>query len=247
MHADARGHFPSGTNISAARRYLSWSVPILPFLEQTTNFELSELGFAQGGSVFNVAKHPLRQLPNIAFACPEDGRVFASRIAKQSATLAGLTSYLGCSGTNYAAQDGVLFAGSSIRLTEITDGLSTTLLLGERPPSPGNDYGWWYAGVGATTQPSSTLKSGCLDHTLGIRETAGSSYATCDSKFSHFHRPIRYDDECNATHYWSFHPSGGNFAMCDGSVHFVTYSDAEVLGKLATRGGNEVAQLPSAQ
>jgi prepilin-type processing-associated H-X9-DG protein len=240
-HADVRKRFPSGTNLTSTRRYLSWSVPVLPFLEQTSNFELSELGFAQGGSALNVVKHPLIQIPNNVFACPEDSRVSSSAFAKHSLSLVGLTSYLGCSGLNYSSQDGVLFAGSSIRLAEISDGLTNTLLIGERPPSPGNDFGWWYAGVGTTTTfPFSRLKTGCLDHTLGVRETSSTPYASCDVKKSYFHFPLRIANECDATHYWSLHSNGGNFAMCDGSVHFIAYSDTDILDKLATRNGHEI-------
>jgi hypothetical protein len=33
-------------------------------------------------------------------------------------------------------------------MADITDGLSNTLMVGERPPSSDFQYGWWYAGAG---------------------------------------------------------------------------------------------------
>ena len=59
-----------------------------------------------------------------------------------------LTSYLGVEGTNQRSRDGVLYLNSSVRFAEITDGLSNTLLVGERPPSVDFYVGWWYAGAG---------------------------------------------------------------------------------------------------
>jgi prepilin-type N-terminal cleavage/methylation domain-containing protein/prepilin-type processing-associated H-X9-DG protein len=242
MHADSRSVLPAGTNITAKREFLSWCVPILPYLEQRSAYELSETGFASGGSVFNVVNHPLIQLPNTAYACPEDARVSASAYAKHNSSLVGLTSYLGCSGLNYIQQDGVLFAGSAIRFSQIMDGLSTTILIGERPPSVNNDIGWWYAGVGGiASNPSDQRSIGCLDHTLGVKELCSTPYSVCQPANSFFHFPSNLNDECNANFYWSLHRGGANFVMCDGSVHFKSYSDATVLEQLSTRNGREVS------
>jgi hypothetical protein len=42
-------------------------------------------------------------------------------------------------------------------------------------------------------------------------------------------------------HYWSFHTSGANWLLGDGSVHFLTYAAAKtVLPAMATRSGGEV-------
>ena len=42
-------------------------------------------------------------------------------------------------------------------------------------------------------------------------------------------------------HYWSAHPGGAHFAMCDGSVHFLSYSiDTPTFLALGSRNGGEV-------
>ena len=231
---------PQGTNLTdQRRRYQSWCVPILPFLEQSTEYESSERSFASGGYIFDPIAHPLIQKPNASFACPEDGRVFRSTPTLFSSRLAGLLSYLGNSGTDFRQQDGVLFAGSSIRSSQVVDGLSNTLLVGERPPSPGADFGWWYAGVGFQNHlPFEPKSAGCLDHTLGIRDLAFNHFVpSCDGRANFFHPPI-VSDECNAGHYWSLHSGGANFVLCDGSVHFMAYS-SDAIEKMATRGGGE--------
>jgi prepilin-type processing-associated H-X9-DG protein len=243
MRADALKSFPPGTNTDATRMFQSWCVQILPFLDQSNAYHISERGFSNGGSVFNVIEHPLFQEANVVFGCPSDGRVFEPAFAKHNFLLAGLTSYLGSSGTNYLQQDGVLYAGSRVRLGEVRDGLSNTLLLGERPPSPSNDFGWWYAGMGARIRTADVRATGSLDHTLGVREAASTPYANCDSSESFFHSPTKYDDECSANYYWSFHGGGANFVFCDGSVRMITYAEAGVLDQLATRDRGDIVIL----
>ncbi len=91
---------------------------------------------------------------------------------------AGLTSYLGIAGIDSRRKDGVLFGASAIKFRDITDGISQTLLVGERPASVGNDLGWWYAGVGNG--------EGALDHTLGVKDNVANPFLTCETSFYTF-------------------------------------------------------------
>ena len=54
----------------------------------------------------------------------------------------------------------------------------------------------------------------------------------------------RADDLCSAFHFWSPHPGGANFAFCDGSVRFLSYSADPVMPALATRAGGETVNVP---
>jgi len=45
-------------------------------------------------------------------------------------------------------------------------------------------------------------------------------------------------------HFWSLHNGGGNFTMADGSVQFIRYDAANILGALSTYNGGETASVP---
>ncbi len=149
-----------------------------------------------------------------------------------------LTSYLGVSGKDLTTNDGILFRDSQLRLADVTDGTSNTLLAGERPPSADFQYGWWYAGIGQRY-------TGSADMILGVEEqiklviTAGS----CPPGTYYF-GPGTVSNQCDMFHYWSLHPGGAHFLIADGSVRFLSYSAAPLLRALASRAGGEAVQLP---
>jgi prepilin-type processing-associated H-X9-DG protein len=54
-------------------------------------------------------------------------------------------------------------------------------------------------------------------------------------------RPGDPNNPCDGNHYWSKHSGGGNWAFCDGSVHFLSYNiGTAVQAALATKAGGEV-------
>lgn len=148
-----------------------------------------------------------------------------------------LTSYLGVSGRDYKTKDGLLFQDSAVRFGDVTDGLSNTLLLGERPPSADQQLGWWYAGNGQVGTGSAEMILGVREHNL-LPVVSGS---VCGPGAWPYIAASGVSDPCGTFHYWSLHPGGANFALADGSVRFLSYSANDVLPALASRAGGGVA------
>lgn len=227
---DSEGALPPATlnALNAQYRYLNWHARILPYLEQDALTEFTSVDFALTPDPFGFPAHRNLSNPIRLFQCPSDPR---KGVVNSNGTKVAITDYLGNSGLNRSSHDGTLFLSSAINFSEILDGTSNTLLAGERP-SPDNTPTGWYASVGVHGSGSTTSH-------VGVREIADDVEAkyACPSP-SHFEKAIP-KSPCGHTHFWSFHPSGANFAFCDGSVRYLSYSADSILPALATRAGGE--------
>jgi prepilin-type N-terminal cleavage/methylation domain-containing protein/prepilin-type processing-associated H-X9-DG protein len=217
----------------------SWIVPILPHLERDDLWRAADAAYrTQPSPGFNPPHTPLAT-PLPAVACPSDPRVAVPQYSAKEDRAVALTSYLGVSGVTTAAADGLFFTDSAVRFADVTDGLANTLLLGERPPPPDFEYGWWYAGNGQDG-------SGSAEFLLGVREPnlrpVGAGLPCGPGRYAF--KPSRFDDPCGLFHYWSPHPGGANFALADGAVRFVPYTADPSLPALATRARGEPADVP---
>ena len=214
---------------------MGWQARLLPYLEQRNLWEQAVAAYAIDRQFSHRPPHLVAAISVSSFSCPADGRTTASNVVLGRAI--GLTSYLGVSGTQGFRQEGVLFLDSAVRLTDITDGTSNTIAIGERPPSADLHFGWWYAGVGQ-------LGNGDADMHLGVRglneRVAG---PTCPVGPYHF-TAGRVREQCDMFHFWSLHPGGANFAFADGSVRFLAYSADSVMPALSTRAGGETVAVP---
>lgn len=209
--------------------FMSWNTRILPFLDQATAWVHAQAAYAQTPMFWQVPPHLLDILMPV-FGCPADSRTL--EIGNDRIRSVAFTSYLGVEGTNQFRHDGVLYLNSQVRFGDVTDGLSNTLLVGERPPSADQRLGWWYAGWGQN-------QDGSADMVLGVRELNLWDGASKCPRGPYAFGPGRPDDLCDAFHYWSSHPGGAHFLFADGSGHFLSYSAASVLPALATRNGGE--------
>jgi prepilin-type N-terminal cleavage/methylation domain-containing protein/prepilin-type processing-associated H-X9-DG protein len=230
---DCRALFINPSHIWDGTQWLvtkSWATLILPFVEQEN---LDRQGYAayQG-----------RDLP--LYHCPSDQRSTAVWTDAKFGT-DGLTDYLAVTGTDtfqpYPSgspwrdrNDGVLYGSSHIRIAQICDGTSNTLLIGERPPSPDLYVGWW-----PWSAPDASLG---VRNTFAVYETAVKNDAhsqSCIRLLPEKYRP-GIGNYCDVHHFWSQHPGGANWAFADASVRFLGYANAGVLPALATRAGGEV-------
>jgi prepilin-type N-terminal cleavage/methylation domain-containing protein/prepilin-type processing-associated H-X9-DG protein len=233
---DARALFqdPSITPVTSGRVIVtkSWAALILPFIEQDN---LDRAGYAN----YHEQHVPI-------FVCPSDNRATGFYSGNRGFGRQGLTDYLAVTGTmtfkgNPSANsrvkcDGVIYESSRTRIADITDGTSTTLLIGERPPSQDLYWGWWTWSA--------------FDASLGVRNTfpvyatsSDQSPVPCTRLFPENFRP-RDNSNCDAHHFWSAHPGGGNWLFADGSVRFLAYEANSILPALATRCGGEVVNIP---
>jgi prepilin-type N-terminal cleavage/methylation domain-containing protein len=209
---------------------ISWLAFILPQIEQANVWDQSLESFAADPNPF--AHFGLRTLISM-YACPSDPRSGEIHWTHENKIVAS-TNYVGVNGTDYRALDGILFNESQIRAIDVVDGLSHTLIVGERPPSSDYWYGWWYSGYGQ-------LGTGSVDMLLGVREiNEHTAYDVGGCPIGpHFFTSGREDEPCDALHYWSHHPGGAYFAFAGGETRFLPYDANPMLPLLATRAGRE--------
>lgn len=212
--------------------YRAWPVAILPQLEQEAAFRCAEDELIAREHSFDMHRQFAQAMP--AFSCPADGRTAVPQKPRRYDFLAGLLSFQGCSGLNYQSHDGVLFAGSAVKFGHITDGLSNTLLVVERPPSIDMEFGWWYAGVGQDG-------AGSLDAHMGVAEW-NLIHAFCDfGPYSMGSGSLQ--DQCSVFRIWSLHGDGANVLFCDGSARFLSPPDVPVQRAIGSRSGGETAEF----
>lgn len=253
MRETPPGGLTPGTDYPAEGPFWSWMMRIAPFIEMSNLYNAADKRgipaawpwwqHYPNGSSINGTVCPL-------FLCPTDARAYRLRWTDGIETSA-LSSYLGVSGRNQfqeaEGQDGILYVNSSVKMSGILDGTSHTLMIGERPPSDNLLYGWQWAGAGDSPN------FGAADVVLGVYERFNVPTSKPD-----FYRPGKIQDPMNLHryHFWSLHPGGGNWAMCDGSVRFIAYeaggpqdltstvSYPNVVEAMSTRYGNEALLNP---
>lgn len=241
MYHDAHFQLPPGfSDTPSSQPYpeLGWPARLLPFVEQENLWRLTTEAFQINRDPFQNPPHAGLATVVPLFLCPADWRISYPQESRGEIVVA-FTSYLGVEGRDLLSRDGLLYYNSTVSFSEVTDGLSNTVMVGERPPSADFYYGWWYTGYGQSS-------SGSLDMTLGVSEI--NRYR--QPEFRHClpgpysFGPGKLENDCDLFHFWSLHSGGANFLCADGSVHFLSYSAASILPALGTRAGGEVVDLP---
>ncbi|HKB04617.1 MAG TPA: DUF1559 domain-containing protein [Gemmataceae bacterium] len=216
--------------------YGGWLVRILPYLEQQNivNPFANVTTSAQLDAAWNTAQ----RLKVPAYQCPSDPR--------QPVGDSTVTGYCGVTGNDEWNEAG--FFGSNARngifavhswnyirpqktnMASVTDGLSNTLAVGERPPPRDQSWGWWMYVDSDATLAHPNREQGRVPGCNG-------------NEF--FRTDQLSNNPASACHYWSLHPNGANWLLGDGSVRFIQYSAATTtLVDMASMNGGEVVRNP---
>jgi prepilin-type N-terminal cleavage/methylation domain-containing protein/prepilin-type processing-associated H-X9-DG protein len=223
-----------------------WAAFLLPYLEQDNLHR--QLDFTRPvqqapavGTVVKTYLCPADSYPPAAFPVPDS---FGDPVAR-----AAPCSYAACVGGDESdtvgpTGMGVFYRNSRTRLTDITDGTSNTLAVGERAWSNAN-------GVWAGAIPDGVTRRGPLNPCPG----AGAAfYPAATLVLAHGHlNNATSDADGGLDDFSSRHGGGSNFVFADGHVAFVrsvpgdnadgSYTpDGVALQALATRAGGEVNQ-----
>lgn len=217
-------HFPAGStdekgpirNEENAGNQIGWMARILPYIEQQGAFSMLDLS----KSAYSDENAKVRAHTIPTFRCPSNPTIYG--YDKQPRV--GTSDYAGCYNDVEVPIDvdnnGIFFLNSKIRFAQITDGTTSTILMGETLGDI--DALGWITGTRATLRNTDTFEgrrrnSDVLERDLGALEVGGFN---------------------------SYHQGGGNFAMADGAVIFLTNSiDIQLLHNLGNRAdGNLIGE-----
>jgi len=254
---DMYGSFPSGGERLQNTFAIGWAGRVLPFIEEENRYRgIDRLTTGALKKVmpwrYKFAPHygdnQLYTDPVKVFVCPaSELGVFSPDViavdSQMNAPNQGALHYRANAGSSLGpvrdaprgpdydyATSGVIFPDSHVRMTDITDGSSTTILLGECSSAAG-----W--------TPGSKNWGGIQPWTWGYFSLAPQDgYLMIDHKM--LAHPIGYSGDFlpNSTPYRSAHSGrGANMLFADGSVRYLpATTDLTLLQNLATRAGGEV-------
>ncbi|MBP3954400.1 DUF1559 domain-containing protein [Gemmata sp. G18] len=212
-HHDAANGFPAGwkTTGNSSTGYWGWSVWVLPYLEQQNLYNQLSPTTRTFQAAFQ-SNLTLFQTPLSVYMCPSD-TVAPLNTNRQFLVMTGtktpvaISNYPGSGGND--GDTGLFQGDKQIRIGDVSDGTSNTLAVGERK-SKDNGFAALWAGFSEASG-----------------ETVGGSGGAqgCVRAYTYYRMPdgvtntgVTYPDLA----YSSQHTGGTNFALCDGSVRFIS-------------------------
>ena len=241
---DTHRHMPAGWGTDQPNDMpgWAWSAEILPFMEQQNTYDrlnrslsiadpVNEFGRQQGVPTFLCPSDPMRSPNFIIYGGHVGGHGSADvhehdddETVDEGTPLfrVGRTHYVGVFGVSEIDElpdngEGGFYRNSYLTLAAFNDGLSNTLIVGERNTKRGSST---WTGVVPEANSAFARFLGTGDHTPN-------------------HPDHHFDD------FSSYHPVGAHFVLGDCSVRRINNNiDHAVYQALLTRCGGEAAQIP---
>ena len=239
------GYATSGMGVGSSNRS-NWAATILPNLEQSAIGSQLDSLLAAGGQTF-TSSFSTNVLS--VFLCPSDPA--SPKIAATVGNAQGFhINFITCHGSGYATPtadptglnlDGIFYGKSKVRLTDITDGTSNTvmvseLLQGSDSVAGGHDVRgrmWNTVHAGTTFSTIFPPNSTVGDNTQGYCGAVPRAPCGAQSAINAF------------TLARSYHTGGVNMARADASVRFITNSISPAIWlAMGSRNGGEVINEP---
>lgn len=244
MYHDVTKKFPPGSLVTDDGCSWGASMMLLPYLEQTAAFEsvsfLQTGACLEVISLQAAGKPTPTAQPFNVLICPSDpksgqellsgpagpypqtwscGRLYPGDYLGVAGDREGVDSTLPInqclSGNGINNGSGMFYNSSQVRISDVLDGTSHTLALGERGIA--KDYGWGWVLCGGQE---------C------------EQYLSTQRGLFYPNKATPYDE--TVLHFWGWHPGGAHFLFVDASVHFLDVSiDYNVFRALSTRASGE--------
>ena len=222
-------HLPAGVTNPAGPirnepigKHVSWTVRLLPYMEEQVAYKDFDLDAgAYAASNAPVVRHEVPYLICPSYSWMDDEQDY------------GRSNYAGCNNGGAAPIDadnnGLLFLNSEVRYSDIVDGSTYTILIGEKLSAP-NELSW-VSGTAAT-----------LRNSLEIAEN--NPYSSAQNAGVGNEDEVEVDP-LEVGGFGSMHPGGINALFADGSLRYLSQTlDAKVLEHFGSRNDGQLIDMP---
>jgi len=232
--------FPPGARLhdNNFQPSIGWRVEVLPFIEEGDLYQQISPLPNGGAQDFSATEQiiDIFHCPSVPTGGGNGQTVFGSNYAAVAGAgrddkIISLESFA----CGNCATDGILFVKSKTKVGQITDGTSSTLMLGERTYL----FQDWIMGATKSGAPPSRICSGAVKNIVYPINASHEEFGFYRGDFSA--APSDRKTLLNDLHFGSVHPGGANFSYADGHIEFLNDDiDFTIYQDISTRAGGEV-------